>query len=61
MPRRPALVTQADVTRTIRAMQSLGLEIAAVVVRPDGVSVETKRDEAREKKRAVEEAGEIVL
>ncbi len=42
MPRRPALITQADVSRAIRAVQAVGLDVAAVVVRPDGVSVETR-------------------
>ncbi len=41
MSRRPALVTQADVARTIRAVQAAGLTIVRVVTRPDGISIET--------------------
>lgn len=49
MPRRPAAITQADVARVIRAVQAVGLPVLRVVVRPDGVAVETverPRDEA---------------
>ncbi|KQQ13297.1 hypothetical protein ASF53_14085 [Methylobacterium sp. Leaf123] len=41
MPRRPAAITQADVARAIRAVQAAGLPVLRVVVRPDGVAVET--------------------
>lgn len=41
MPRRPAAITQADVARAIRAVQAAGLPVHRVVVRPDGVAVET--------------------
>jgi hypothetical protein len=41
MPRRPAIVTQADVARSIRAVMAAGLTIIRVVTRPDGVSIET--------------------
>ena len=41
MPRRPALITQADVSRAIRAARSAGLTIVRVVARPDGVAIET--------------------
>lgn len=41
MPRRPATITQADVARAIRAVQAAGLPIVRVVVRGDGVAVET--------------------
>lgn len=41
MSRRPALVTQADVARAIRAAQNAGLRVVRVVARPDGVSIET--------------------
>jgi hypothetical protein len=41
MPRRPALVTQADVNRAIRAARQAGLVITRIVARPDGVSIET--------------------
>ncbi|WP_082523927.1 hypothetical protein [Methylobacterium sp. Leaf399] len=41
MPRRAALVTQADIARAIRAAQAAGLSVHRVVVRADGVAVET--------------------
>lgn len=41
MPRRGALVTQADIARAIRAVRDAGLPVLRVVVRPDGVAVET--------------------
>ncbi len=41
MPRRPANITQADVARVIRAVQAAGLPVHRVVVRADGVAVET--------------------
>lgn len=45
MPRRAATVTQADIARAIRAIQAAGLPVMRVVVRPDGVAVETIRSE----------------
>ncbi|MGI3903063.1 MAG: hypothetical protein ACRYGP_30560 [Janthinobacterium lividum] len=39
--RGPAAVTQADIARAIRAAQATGLTIARIVVRPDGVAIET--------------------
>lgn len=41
MGNRPALVSQADVARAIRAARGAGLEVVAVVVRPDGFEVRT--------------------
>ncbi|MDO9428399.1 MAG: hypothetical protein Q7T93_16405 [Methylobacterium sp.] len=41
MPRRAAVVTQADIARAIRAIQAAGLPVMRVVVRADGVAVET--------------------
>ena len=41
MSRRPALVTQADVARAIRAARAAGLTIVRVVARPDGIAIET--------------------
>lgn len=41
MPRRPALVTQADVARAIRAAQATGLVVMRIVARPDGIAIET--------------------
>ena len=45
MPRRAAMVTQADIARAIRAIQAAGLPVMRVVVRPDGVAVETVRSD----------------
>jgi hypothetical protein len=42
MPRRPAVVTQADVARTIRAAQQTGAE--RVEVRPDGTMSIVQKD-----------------
>lgn len=41
MGRRTAVVTQADVVRAIRAAQAAGLTITRLVVRADGVALET--------------------
>jgi hypothetical protein len=41
MPRRAAIVTQADVARTIRAMAAAGLRVVRCVARADGVAIET--------------------
>jgi hypothetical protein len=41
MPRRPNTVTQSEVTRNIRAVQAANLQVSRVVVRRDGVSIET--------------------
>ncbi|ACL57488.1 hypothetical protein [Methylobacterium nodulans] len=41
MPRRPAAVTQADIARAIRAVRDAGLPVTRVVLRPDGIAVET--------------------
>ena len=38
---RRATVTQADIARAIRAAQATGLTVARIVVRPDGVAIET--------------------
>lgn len=45
MSNRPATVTQADVQRVIRACRKEGVAIARVVVRGDGVSIETTEGE----------------
>jgi hypothetical protein len=47
MPRRAATVTQADIARAIRAIQAAGLPVHRIVVRADGVSVETIPSEDR--------------
>ena len=41
MPRRSATITQADVSRAIRAAKAAGLPIVRIVVRADGIAVET--------------------
>ena len=41
MPRPQALVTQADVSRIIRAMLAEGLTVRSIAARPDGVYIET--------------------
>ncbi len=41
MPRRPTTVTQADIARAIRAVRNAGLPVVRVIVRSDGVAVET--------------------
>jgi hypothetical protein len=56
---RPAIVSQADVARVIRAAKKAGLEIARIVVRPDGVAVETRRSD--EPNETVEPKPEVVL
>lgn len=43
MPRRAATVTQADIARAIRAIQAAGLPVMRVIVRADGVAVETAK------------------
>lgn len=48
MPRRAAIVTQADVARTIRAVIASGLLIVRVVTRADGVVIETSAAAAGE-------------
>lgn len=47
MPRRAATVTQADIARAIRAVQAAGLPVLRVVVRSDGVVVETIHQQDR--------------
>lgn len=49
MPRRPAAFTQADVSRVIRAVRDSGLPVVRVVVRPDGIAVETVQDPGTER------------
>lgn len=64
MPRRPATVTQADIVRTIRAVQAAGLPVLRVVVRGDGVAVETTTDEIEqvpEIKKLADEGRVVVL
>lgn len=60
MPRRAATVTQADIARAIRAIQAAGLPVSRIVVRPDGVIVETipSKDQANQAEQAAEVANE---
>lgn len=44
MSNRPAIVSQADLTRTIKACQRAGLSIARVVVKSDRVEIEAGKD-----------------
>ena len=48
MSRRPAIVTQADVRRLIRAVRQEGLHVRGVVVRADGIALETAESPAPE-------------
>lgn len=64
MSPRPATVSQADVVRAIRACQKAGVPIARVVVRGDGVSIETTdgvEHPVHKPIPAVEERREVVL
>jgi thymidylate kinase len=64
MPRRPATVTQADISRAIRAAKGAGA--AGIVLRPDGtilidLSTEIAKSRAKEPEGTVDDGGEIVL
>lgn len=64
MANRATIVTQADVTRTIKACQKAGLTIARVVVRVDGVAIETNEVPGiavNSPGIAVEQTSEVVL
>lgn len=58
MSGRAAIVTQADIARSIRAMIAEGLKIVRVVARADGVAIETADcpidDVAAEPKKPIE-------
>lgn len=60
MSRTPANFKQADVARAIRAARSCGLVVARVVVKGDGVFIET-HEAVVDDKAVVEEKREIVL
>ncbi|AMN44708.1 hypothetical protein RHPLAN_62990 [Rhodoplanes sp. Z2-YC6860] len=45
MSHKPAIVTQAEIARAIRAVSAAGLQIIRVVVRRDGVAIETSTGE----------------
>lgn len=65
MGRRAATVTQADIARAIRAVQAAGLPVMRVVVKADGVVVETvrqlERDEADPTRRDMDMEGPVVV
>jgi hypothetical protein len=61
VPRRPALITQADLARAIRAAKQAGAD--AVEIRPDGTIVIAVGPSSSPKKEdgSVDHQGEIVL
>lgn len=65
MSRHAATVTQADIARAIRAVQAAGLPVMRVVVKADGVVVETvrpsERHEADPTKRDMDMEGPVVV
>ena len=60
MSRRPSIVSQADVARTIRAVKACGLTVLRVVTRADGVAIETT-DLSEKTEGPVEPQGRPVL
>lgn len=58
MSNRRATVTQADVARAIRAAKKEGLTVTRLVVRPDGIAVETS---ANPQQITIEPESEVVL
>jgi hypothetical protein len=61
MPRRPAIVTQADIARVIKACQAARLSIARIVVKGDRVVIEAGVGENDLHALPVEHRREIVL
>lgn len=62
MPRRAASVTQADIARAIRAVRAAGLSVRRVVVRADGVAVETEgKTDDRESHEKIASEGRVVV
>lgn len=65
MGARPALVTQADISRAIRAVQAAGLPVLRVVVRGSDVVVETTPEPVRpglaEIEQPADDGSDIVL
>jgi hypothetical protein len=59
MPRRPALLTQADIARAIRAARQAGA--AEVEVRIGDASIVVRIVPSTRQERTLETAGEIVL
>ena len=46
MARRPAITTQADITRVIRALDACGKRFGRVLIRKDGIVIETDTGDA---------------
>lgn len=63
MPRRAALVTQADVARALRACRQAGLAVTRIIVRADGAAIETMAapPAPAEERPEVEPGTEVVL
>lgn len=61
MSNRASIVSQADVTRTIKACQKAGLAIARVVIRGDRVEIEAGKDSGDLSIMTVAQGKEIVL
>jgi len=61
MSNRRATVTQADIARAIRAAKKEGLTVARLVVRSDGVAVETSENDQPDATMTVEPESEVVL
>jgi hypothetical protein len=59
MSRRPALITQADVARAIRAARQCGAE--AVEIRPDGTMRVMLSTEPKASETAIEPKAKVVL
>ena len=58
---RRATVTQADVARAIRAAKKEGLTVTRLVVRPDGIAVETSENVQPTESVTIESEPEVVL
>jgi hypothetical protein len=61
MSNRRAIATQADVSRAIRAAQKAGLTVVRVIVREDGIAVETAEGGEQAPIRRIEPEREVVL
>ena len=61
MSNRRATVTQADIARAIRAAKKEGLTVARLVVRSDGVAVETSENGQPDATMTIESEPDVVL
>jgi hypothetical protein len=61
MSNRRATVTQADIARAIRAAKKEGLTVARLVVRIDGVAVETSENDQPGATMTIASESEVVL